>query len=227
MLWHLPAFGNRPSVNHWRLADDAKIVLESFSKQKSHIIGHSLGGSIAQLFAVTYPETTASVVAISSPIIATGDVQFVQTDSTITEQLWSVLMANPMHQDVDLGLPEFQKIWRVLNGGWLLDEDMAEQYTRSIYLTELIGPAYNHTQVQSGIRDIFQELKETGTPLLLIHGDRDYLPADPENTKRLAQALPNAMFFALKNGGHMFFNNEIWNVLLARIHSHLSNAGSR
>ena len=63
-------------------------------------------------------------------------------------------MANLMYQDVRKGVPEFQKIWRVLNGDWTLDENMAAKYTRAIYETEVIGPAWNHTNVQSGIRDI-------------------------------------------------------------------------
>ncbi|MFC1857228.1 hypothetical protein ACFL9U_04280 [Thermodesulfobacteriota bacterium] len=86
-------------------------------------------------------------------------------------------MSNPMHQDVKKGIPEFQKIWFVLNGGWDLDEEMAADYTRAIYETEVIEPAWNHTNVQSGIRDIFQDLKDAGKPIFYIHGDKDYLSA--------------------------------------------------
>lgn len=178
-------------------------------------------GSIAQLFAVTHPEKTISVTAISSPIIGKGNITFVETDPEIVESLWGVLMSNPMYQDVKKGIPEFKKIWFVLNGGWKLDEEMATDYTRAIYETEMIGPAWNHTNVQSGIRDIFNELKETGKPILYIHGEKDYLPSDPENTKRLARALPNADLFILKNGGHMFFNREIWQILNEQVLCHI------
>ncbi len=200
---------------------DAKSVLDNLSGKNVHVIGHSLGGSIAQLFAVTYPEKTISVAAISSPILAKGNIPFVETDPKITEELWTVLMANPMHQDVYKGVPEFQKVWRVLNGDWALEENMAEKYTRTIYETEVIGPAWNHTNVQSGVRDIFQDLKKLGKPILFIHGEKDYLPSNPENTKRLANALPNAKAFILENGGHMFFNNEIWKILIEQIHRHI------
>ena len=55
-----------------KIADNVEIV---FATEKSgHIIGHSLGGSIAQLFAVTCPEKTVSVTAISSPILAKENV---------------------------------------------------------------------------------------------------------------------------------------------------------
>ena len=205
------------------MVEDTKCVLDSFSTKPAHIIGHSMGGSIAQLFAVTYPEKSASVTAISSPILAKGDISFVETAPEVTDKLWSVLMANPMHQDVEKGIPEFNKVWRVLNGGWPLDEDMSEKYTRAIYETEVIAPAWNHTNVQSGIRDIFTELKELGKPILFIHGERDYLPSNPVNTESLANFLPNAKVFILGDGGHMFFNKEIWNVLIEQIHGHISN----
>lgn len=216
-----PESGIEVPYTIYDMVNDAKIVLENLTGKSSHIIGHSLGGSIAQLFAVTYPEKVISVTTISSPILAKGHVQFVETDPKITEKLWAVLMANPMHQDVNKGIPEFQKIWRVLNGDWAIDEDMAEKYTRAIYKTEVIGPAWNHTNVQSGIRDIFQELKELGKPILFIHGEKDYLPSNPENTKRLANSLPNAEVFILKNGGHMFFNKKVWQILIEQIHGHI------
>ena len=36
-----------------------------------------------------------------------------------------------------------------------------------------------------------------------------------------ADALPNAEVFILKNGGHMFFNNEVWQMLIDQIHGHI------
>lgn len=200
---------------------DAKSVLDNLSGKSAHIIGHSLGGSIAQLFAVTYPEQTISLTAISSPILAKGDIPYIETAPKISEEMWAVLMANPMHQDARRGVPEFQKIWRFLNGGWPLDERMADAYTLAIYETEIIGPAWNHSNVQSGIPDIFRDLKALGKPILFIHGEKDFLPANPENTKKLANALANADAYILENGGHMFFNRDIWKTLFEQIYSHL------
>jgi len=209
------------------MVHDAKKVLESCTDKSCHVMGHSLGGSIVQLFAVTYPEKTISITAISSPILAKGKIPFVETDPKITEELWVVLMANPMHQDSRRGVPEFQKIWRVLNGDWDLDENMADAYTRALYETEIIGPAWNHTHIQSEIKDIFQDLKESGKPILFIHGEKDFLPANPENTKRIADALPSAEVFILKNGGHMFFNMELWQILIEQIHGHIKKGNNK
>lgn len=200
---------------------DAKVVLETLSGKAAHIVGHSLGGSIAQLFAVSYPEKTLTLTVMAGPIIASGDLPYVQTDPEITEELWKILLANPMYQDVERGLPEFMKVWRVLNGDRPLDEEMAKEYTRSIYETETIGPAWNHTKVQAGIRDILPELKTLNRPILFMHGDKDYLPANPENTKILAGSLPNAKVCIIKDGGHMFFNDEVWRLVLERLADHI------
>ncbi len=206
---------------------DAKRVLDNLSGKSAHIIGHSLGGTIAQLFAVTYPEQTTSLTAISSPILAQGNIAYVETDPKINEEMWAVLMANPMHQDAQRGVPEFQKIWRFLNGGWPLDENMADNYTLAIYETEVIAPAWNHSNVQSGIPDIFQDLKALGKPILFIHGEKDYLPSNPENTKKLANALPTAAAYILENGGHMFFNAETWKILDEQIYSHIRTSQNK
>jgi pimeloyl-ACP methyl ester carboxylesterase len=86
---------------------------------------------------------------------------------------------------------------------------MATKYTRAIYETEIIWPAWNHTNIQSEFRDIFPELKKINKPILFIHGEKDYLPSNPKNTKMLAHSLPKAEVFILKDGRYMFFNKII------------------
>ncbi|MFC1857227.1 alpha/beta fold hydrolase [Thermodesulfobacteriota bacterium] len=83
-----PESGIEPPYTIYDMVDDAKTVLEALTKKNSgHIIGHSLGGSIAQLFAVTYPEKTVSVTAISSPLLAKGNVEYIETDPKVVESL--------------------------------------------------------------------------------------------------------------------------------------------
>ncbi len=202
------------------MVKDAAVVLATLSNQSAHIIGHSLGGSIAQLFALSFPEQTRSVTALSSPILAKGNLAYVETTPELTEEMWEVLMSNPMYPDLDRGAPEFLKIWDYLNGDWELDQDIADQYTEAIYATETIGPAWNHTNVQAGIRDIWKELSHLNKPLLYIHGEKDYLPGNPENTKILAQSLKNADVFMIRGGGHMLFNKELWGILSKKILQH-------
>lgn len=203
------------------MIEDARIVLQNFTYKPAHIIGHSLGASIAQLFAISYPEKIRTLTLISGPILAKGSLPYIETDPEITESLWKVLMGNKMYQDFERGLVEFEKVWTVLNGGWELDRKLAQEYTKSLYETEIIGPAWNHTNVQVGVRDIFDDLAKIKIPILFIHGENDYLPTHPENTRLLAETLPSAKFYPLERAGHMYFHKKLWLKLGEAILKHI------
>ena len=48
------------------MAADAAAVLDAVGKQQAHIVGVSMGGMIAQVFAANYPERTLSLTSIMS-----------------------------------------------------------------------------------------------------------------------------------------------------------------
>jgi len=150
---------------------------------------------------------------------------FPQNAPGITEALWKGLMGNPMYQDFRRGAPEFLKVWRYLHGSVELDEHAADDYTKALYETETIGPAWNHTNIQQGIRDILTELEKLEIPILFIHGNEDYLAADPENVRRLAEYLPNAECCMLPGVGHMFFNDELWDTIQERVTGNFNKVG--
>ena len=112
------------------MVEDVKSILDYYSIKSAHIIGHSLGGSIAQLFAAKYPQKIKSLIPISSPIIARGDLQYQATSQEVMTGIWKILMSNKMYQDYDRGKNEFARIYQALNGDYELDLDMAYTYIR-------------------------------------------------------------------------------------------------
>ncbi len=114
------------------LVGDCLSILDAYRIEKCHIAGHSLGGSIAQLFTVKAPERLLSAIAISSPILATGCPGIREPAPEVQAQTWEVLMGNPMHDDAKRGIPEFLKVWKYLNGSLPFDEAMARSYTEEI-----------------------------------------------------------------------------------------------
>ena len=52
-----------------QLTKDAVAILDSLKIQGAHIVGHSMGGFIAQLMAICYPERTISITSASSSTI--------------------------------------------------------------------------------------------------------------------------------------------------------------
>jgi len=203
------------------MVEDTKQILDYYGIEKALIVGHSLGGSIAQLFAVTYPERTAGLIPISSPVIAKGDLCFIETAQDILNNMWSVLMSNKMYQDYERGKDEFLRVHTFLNGDFPIDKEMSYAYTKRLYETEIIKPHQNHTNIQKYVPDIFDSLYALDRPILFIYGNRDYLAANPENAKVIAQALSNSRLVMLDGVGHMFFSHNIWDKIYDEISSFL------
>ena len=169
-----------------------------------------MGGTIAQLYAITYPQKTEQLFLLSSSIIAFGNNEYERVPQSILEPMWEVLMSNKMYQDYERGKDEFFRVWKYLNGNRKLNIALAEEYTKQLYETETIDVAYNHTKIQKGIPDVYYDLASLPFPLRFIYGENDYLAANALNVEILANSLPNADFTLLKDAGHMYFDETLW-----------------
>ncbi|MCL1910803.1 MAG: alpha/beta fold hydrolase [Leptospirales bacterium] len=196
------------------MVEDAAGILDYFKIQKAVIAGHSLGATIAQLFAVKYPHRTEKLFLLASPIIAKGKNQYIETDEQTKRQLWDVLLSNKMYPDYENGKDEFFRVWNYLNGSYELDESMAAEYTKRLYETEHIEPAWNHTKVQENIRDIYDELNALPINIHFIYGETDYLSANLASIQILVNSLQNADLEILSGAGHLFFNCTLWETIL-------------
>lgn len=212
-----------PPYSIYDMVDDVKEVLKYYNVEKAHIVGHSLGGSIAQLFAIKYPEKTLSLIPISSPIIAKGDIEFVKTSPKILEEMWKVLMDNAMYQDFERGKFEFLKVHQYLNGDYKVDEGMSFEYSKRLYETEVIKPHLNHMNIQSNIEDIYSKLESLNKPIFFLYGDKDYLASSITNTILLHKSLSSSNLEILEGAGHMFFDKKIWDKLFVLINSFIKS----
>jgi len=204
----------QPPYTIYDMVADVKGVLDYYKVNKAVIVGHSLGGSIAQLFAIQYPKTVSQLFLLSSPILATGNNKYTETDSHIMNEMWQVLMSNQMFTDYERGKNEFMRVWQYLNGTFPVDENMAEEYNKRLYETKTIEPAYNHTKIQQNVPDIWSDLAKLPVPIHFVYGSKDYLAANSVNTEMLAKSLPNADFVLLDGVGHMYFDKSIWQNIL-------------
>ena len=192
------------------MVEDVNQILVFYNIEKAIVVGHSMGGSIAQLFSIKYPQKTEQLFLLSAPIIAFGRNKYNQSPQVILEDMWKVLMSNKMYQNYKKGKDEFLKVWKYLNGKRSFDTYLADEYTKRLYETEVIDVAYNHTKIQNDIPDVFTDLSMLPFRIHFLYGENDHLAANAENTLILANSLPNADFTLLKNAGHMYFNVALW-----------------
>lgn len=183
------------------MADDLAGLLDAIGIDSAHIRGISLGGMIAQHFALRYPKRVRSLILASTscgsphsiPLDAYTmrlfDIEQMQ-NLTLEERVKGLLRKSMTQEYIDKNPGLFQP----------LEAFMMEKAHQFIMATTKQGPAaLNH--------DTYERLPEIKAPTLVIAGDVDQMiPA--ENSRILASRIPNAELVILKNTGHVLVEAE-------------------
>jgi pimeloyl-ACP methyl ester carboxylesterase len=175
-----------------RMADDAAAVLDAAGHGQAHVVGASLGGMIAQRFALAYPGRVRSLVLVcttpggpnaaqASPEVMQALVQGGEDPATLYRRNAWFLYG----EETRARYPE------------RIEEDLVE---RSRIPTT---PAGYLAQLQAAMgHDTWTELPAITSPTLVVHGDADLLiPTD--NGRLLARQIPGAELGLLPGAGHM------------------------
>ena len=112
---------SHPSTGEYdlmRLAQDAIAILEAYHLSAAHIVGHSLGGYIAQLLGAAYPERVLSLTMISSGPVGGEMVTQAPTaeERKILQETWREMIKNRPTQDFEQSLEGYMGVWQRLNG---------------------------------------------------------------------------------------------------------------
>jgi pimeloyl-ACP methyl ester carboxylesterase len=185
------------------LTKDAITILDSLHVNKAHVVGHSMGGFIAQLLAIHYPERVISFTSISS---STNSPNIpLPPDKT-----WQIFMENNPTGDLKNDLKGFLPVWKYLNGTAQFDEELAIEYTRNLYSRQEIKGALgeSHVNAQANLKDRSEQLKKVKVPALVIHGEEDYL-VDKYGGIQTAECIENSKLVLIPEMGHIPFNNKI------------------
>lgn len=196
------------------MANDAIGLLDALNIDKAHICGMSMGGMIAQTFAIHNPSRILSLISIYS---SSG-----RKEIGPTQEVLEAMMApapEEREQYIDYQLKFFKLIYGT---GLPFDVEFhrnltARSYDRS-FCPEGSGRQYLAIMVQ---KDRTQELKKLKVPSLIIHGDED--PLVPiAGGKATADAIPNAEFMIIKGMGHVLPNlNTYWNDIKDAMINHI------
>ncbi|MGQ8337050.1 alpha/beta fold hydrolase [Sunxiuqinia sp. A32] len=186
-----------------KLAKDALAILDSLNVEKAHVVGHSMGGFIAQLIAIHFPERIVTLTSASS-----------STNSPKVplppEKTWEIFMQTSPQNDYEKDLNGFLQVWKYLNGTADFDEELAINYTKNLYKRQEIKGALGESYVkaQANLTDRSDQLKQLNIPALIIHGEGDYL-VDKYGGIQTAECIPNSKLILVPQMGHLLFNHKI------------------
>ncbi len=171
------------------MAADVAAVLNAADERSAHICGFSMGGMIAQEFALSFPERTLSLMLLGTHC---GTVHSVKADDKVLRLLFAKDSATP---DDNLALMR-PHVYAAATPAERIAEDHAirlDYYpTLRGYQAQLYG-----LMAWSG----YLRLSRIQARTLVLHGQEDEL-IPPANGRMLAERIPGAQHEELKNASH-------------------------
>jgi len=172
------------------MASDAAAVLDAAGVERAHVCGMSMGGMIAQEFALQYPQRVRSLILGCT---APGGPNAAQAEREVI-QLLLAPRGNPEEMAkaitpyiYDPGTPDARK-----------EEDLAVRRpwfpTAEGYLAQLQGIM---------AWEAYSRLPQIAAPTLVIHGESDRL-VPPENGRLIAARIPSAELVLIPHASHIF-----------------------
>ena len=194
----LAAFSGDTSTASYTLDDmaaDAAGLLDVLGIDQVHIVGASMGGMIAQTFALNYPERTLSLCSIMS---TTGSREVGQAHPEVLPILLGPRPANRQEamDRAEQGVRAFGSKGLEVDWAWIR-ERAGRAFDRCFYprgfARQLVGI------VASGDRT--ERLRSLDVPTVVIHGTDDKL-VDPSGGRATAEAIPGAELVEIQGMGH-------------------------
>jgi pimeloyl-ACP methyl ester carboxylesterase len=177
------------------MASDAAAVLDAAEVHSAHLFGVSMGGMIAQEFALQYPTRVRSLILGCT---AAGGPTAVRAEPEATQMLKARGGMTP-DQAAEAVLPF---IYDSQTPPERIEEDLA------IRRPWLPRPDSYMAQMQGILAwEAYSRLPAIGVPTLVIHGENDRLvPAG--NGKLIADRIPSAKLVLIPQASHLFLTDQ-------------------
>jgi pimeloyl-ACP methyl ester carboxylesterase len=183
------------------MASDAILILDKLDIDKTHLLGMSMGGMIAQIIAANHPERINSFTLIASSISAPSPLNGPTRD---VRRLLMKRSANPYSTN-DERIDRSKKIFSLI-GLEGYDLDTEEFYNKSIESIERAGPDDTgfSRQIMAilGSKNRIKKVKSIKANTLIIHGKEDPL-IKVKNAYKTNKLIKNSSLIILPNMRHL------------------------
>ena len=213
------------------LARDALMILDGYRIQEAHLIGTSMGGFLAQLLALDYPDRVLTLT-----LMMTSPDQRVYFAATMGEDTSRYELPPPSREflehlasarrnppkTVAEAIRNAVDGWRICNGnGVPFDAESMYRLQQRLWARAKTPLAsINHVRATVGAPGRTERLGRITVPTLVIHGQHD--PCLPiEHGIALAKAVPEAKLVVIPEMGHLLppsLSKQIAGMVLEHIH---------
>lgn len=197
------------------MADDAAALLDHLGLERAHIVGCSMGGMIAQVFAARHDARTRSLAVIFSSnnralLPPPGPRQLLSLLQKPADTSREAVIANMVGVTRIIGSP-----------GYPMDEDKAraealECYERS-YCPAGVGRQFSAILGSGSLRGYN---RQTSAPTVVIHGKADKLMR-PSGGRAVARAIPGARLVLFDGMGHEL-PEPLWDDIIGELKTNFS-----
>ncbi len=194
---------------------DVLSVLRTLEIDRAHFVGLSMGGFVSMRLAARHPRTVASLTLVNTSAerqshgkapkqLALSAVARALTLRPLLGQIEQTMFGGAFRAD-----PETEQVRREWRTRWLASDRAA--LIRTLY-GNLARPSVLH------------EIASVACPTLVIGGTEDR-GLDPQDSRRIAQAIPGARFVMLDGVGHSA-PIEVPDVITGAVRGHVAAASS-
>ena len=187
------------------LAKDAKTILDILKISKAHLIGLSLGGMVAQEFAIKNPDRTLTLTSImSSGNIV--DKELPKVSKSVLFEFIKIGIKYGVFKSEKSTIKLMLAAKMILRGDAQYDIDVKRTAEQVLYnLRKRKGYNQNASKQHYATANLstsrYEKLKDLKIPVLIIHGINDpFVPI--EHSKKLASVIPNSKTKWFNNMGH-------------------------
>lgn len=204
------------------LVADAIGLLDAFDLGSAHLVGRSMGGAIAMLAALDYPERVTSLTLVGT---SPGGTDLPAMSEEFLAHIGGA--GNPDWSDRGAVIDHVIGMLRVFSGGsgYLDEAAMRDLVGRDVDRTVNVASSQiNHFAM--GLGEPFRErLGDIAVPTLVVHGDAD--PVFPlGHALALEEEISCARLFVMERTGHEL-PRAAWDVVVPAILRHTSGGRLR
>ena len=177
------------------MASDAAAVRDAAETESAHVFGVSMGGMIAQEFALEYPQRLRSLILGCT---AAGGPTAVRAEPAATQ----ILMTRDKMSPEEAAQAAVPFIYDAATPRNLIDEDLA---VRRPWFPR---PEAYVAQLQGILAwEAYTRLPAIQVPTLVIHGESDRL-VPPGNGRIISERIPDAELVMIPHASHLFFTDQ-------------------